>query len=193
MIFAVTDVSKYLCWETSRATGTAAMIFSSIAVCIGLSYKLIGERERAIRLGALHEVLGLATIVCVFVHGFILLGDTYISPTVKDILVPFAESYHRRAWGIGVVAGYLMVIFASLYYVRHQIGKSRFKLLHRVTLLAWLASVIHTLSMGTDTASAWYLIVLLPFIVAVPVALLARLRHEMETPALPAPAQSAVP
>jgi sulfoxide reductase heme-binding subunit YedZ len=175
MLIPAVDVAKHLYWITSRATGTAALIFASVGLCVGLLYKLVDDRERAIRLGALHEVLGLATIGCLLVHGFILLGDNFLKPSVADIVVPFAQPYHRGAIGIGDAAGYVMIVFALLYYLRNWIGNQRFRLLHHFTIVAWVGAVIHTFAAGTDNATAWYLIVTVPFLVAVPVCLIIRL------------------
>lgn len=167
-------------WLISRASGTAAVLFSSAAITIALLYKLIGERERAIKLGAVHEVLGLATVLAVFAHGFILFQDTFLNITVKQIFVPFSEPYMRIAFGIGIIAGYLMIAFALVYYLRRPLGRQRFRMLHRITVVAWLLALAHSAMMGTDTSMWWYLIIALPFVISVPVAAGTRLWYELD-------------
>jgi DMSO/TMAO reductase YedYZ heme-binding membrane subunit len=176
LIPLATAAGKHEYWLISRAAGTAAMIFSSLAICIAFYYKRVADnRERAIQLGAMHELLGLATIVAVAVHGFVLLGDDYLKPNVADILVPFVEPYKRGHIASGIVGGYLMTVFALLYYVRNRIGPARFKLIHRLTVLGWALSIAHTFTTGPDGSSLWYDIVLVPFLLAVPVMFVLRL------------------
>lgn len=176
MLILATAASHHEYYLISRAAGTAALLFSSTAICIAFLYRLVADdRERAIQLGAWHEVLGLATIVALAVHGFVLLGDEYLKPNLADIIVPFAQSYKRGAIGIGVIAGYGLTVLALLYYVRQKIGPARFKFLHRFTVLAWVLSVLHTVNAGPDNKVVWYRIVLVVFIVAVPVTYVMRL------------------
>jgi sulfoxide reductase heme-binding subunit YedZ len=168
LIPLATAASNHEYWLVSRAAGTAALLFSGAAICIAFSYRLVADdRERAIKLGAWHEVMGLATIVALAVHGFVLLGDTYLKPNFADIVIPFVEPYKRGAIGIGIVGGYVMTVLALLYYVRNKIGPARFKFIHRFTLVGWVLSVIHTFNTGTDQAVAWYKVLVVLSIVAV--------------------------
>jgi predicted ferric reductase len=176
LIPLATAASNHEYWLVSRAAGTAAMLFSSVAICVAFYYRRVADdRERAIKLGALHELLGLATIVALAVHGFVLLGDNYLKPNFADIVVPFAEPYKRGHIAAGIVGGYLMTVLALLYYVRNRIGPARFKLIHRFTVVGWFMSVAHTFNTGTDTSATWYNVVLVPFLVAVPVMFVMRL------------------
>jgi predicted ferric reductase len=173
----------------SRAAGTAALLFSSVAICLAFLYRLVADdRERAIQLGAWHELLGLATIVALAVHGFVLLGDDYLKPNVADVIVPFAQSYKRGAIGIGVIGGYVMTVLALLYYVRQKIGPARFKFIHRFTVVGWILSVLHTVNTGPDKSAVWYRIILVVFIVSVPVTLILRLVRGRRARLEPSPA-----
>ena len=73
----MTDSSSTFFWVTSRAAGTTAMVLASLAVGVGLTMggKLIkrgGPDRRTV-----HEILSLATMVAIGVHGVALLGDTF--------------------------------------------------------------------------------------------------------------------
>ena len=52
------------------------------------------------------------------------------------------------------------------YYVRRQIGVTRWRKLHRLTALAWLGGIAHSLGEGTDAGQMWFLAMLA--IVAIP-------------------------
>ena len=87
-----TTVNDHLFWITSRAAGTLALLFSSVAVGVGLSMggKLIKGRGPDLRVA--HEALSMATIVAIVVHAVALLGDRFMHPSVADITIPFVSS-----------------------------------------------------------------------------------------------------
>jgi sulfoxide reductase heme-binding subunit YedZ len=159
---AVTD---HLFWITSRAAGTAALLLSSVAVCVGLLFggKLVKGRPD---LRHLHEALSLATIVALVVHAVALLGDNFMSPSLADNSIPFVSGYQRGWTTLGIVAGWALIALGLSYYVRDRIGQQRWKKLHRFTALAWIAGIVHSLGEGTDAGTTWFLamtaIVVLP-------------------------------
>ncbi len=89
----MTDPSPHLFWITSRAAGTAALLLSSLAVCVGLLMSGRMLHGRRLDMRAAHEAIALATIVAIAVHALALLGDAYLHPSLADVTVPFASSY----------------------------------------------------------------------------------------------------
>src|SRR5882762_9859907 len=84
-----TAAGPHLYWIASRAAGSAALILSSVSVCVGL---LMGGRVLKRRwpdLRVAHEALSLATLTALAVHGLTLLGDGFLHPSLADISVPF--------------------------------------------------------------------------------------------------------
>lgn len=167
-------VHTHLFWITSRAAGSAALLLSSLSVCIGL---LIGGRlvkRRGPDLRVLHEALSIAALVAIVAHAGSLLGDTYLHPTILDLTVPLVSSYKTLWMSIGIVGGWSMVLLGLSYYARSAIGQERWRVLHRFTGLAWLLGVVHSFGEGTDAGQAWFLAS--GAIVVVPVVALALVR-----------------
>ena len=158
-------LGEHFFWIASRASGTAALLLSSVAVCVGLLFgaKLVKGRPM---LRHLHEALSLATIVALVVHAGALLGDGYLSPSLADVTIPFVSDYRRGWTSLGIVAGWALILLGLSYYVRDRLGVQRWRRLHRFTALAWIAGVVHGLGEGTDAGQAWFLaaaaIVVLP-------------------------------
>ena len=167
-MLAAAAVTQHLFWLISRAAGTAALLLSSVAVCVGL---MMGGRliKRGPDLRVIHEALSLATIVALIVHAVSLLGDSFLHPSVTDISVPFASGYMEPWMGIGIVSGYVLIALGLSYYARARIGVNRWRTLHRFTALAWIGGLAHSLGEGTDAGQAWFLaataIVTLPALV----------------------------
>jgi methionine sulfoxide reductase heme-binding subunit len=167
-------VTEHLFWITSRAAGTAALLLSSLAVCVGLLFggKLVKGRPD---LRHLHEALSLATIVALVVHAVSLLGDGFLRPSVADITIPFVSGYMRLWTTVGIVAGWAMIALGLSYYVRDRIGRERWKRLHRFTALAWIAGLAHSFGEGTDAGQTWFIVA--TAIVVVPALVLLVVRH----------------
>ena len=175
-------VNDHLFWITSRAAGTLALLFSSVAVGVGLSMggKLIKRRGPDLRVA--HEALSMATIVAIVVHAVALLGDGFLHPSVADITIPFVSSYMTAWTTIGIVGGWMMIILGLSFYVRGRIGQQRWRKLHRFTALAWILGLAHSLGEGTDAGQLWFLVATASVVLPAAALLVVRL-----SPRRPAP------
>jgi sulfoxide reductase heme-binding subunit YedZ len=152
-----TNASTHLFWVLSRGAGTTALILSSASVGFGLliSGKLVkgsGPDRRVY-----HEVVSLAVMVALAIHVTALLADSFLHPSVLDVTVPFVFSYKTLSTSLGIVAAWGMILLGLSYYMRHRIGNERWKLIHRFTLLVWMAGLVHTFTEGTDRGQLWFI------------------------------------
>ena len=155
------DPSHYLFWITSRAAGITAMLLASASVGFGLMMAgRLGKIRAADRLN-IHQTLALATMVAIAVHGLALIGDTYLRPSLLDLTVPFAFSYKTIPTSIGILAGWATIFLGLSFYLRRRIGVRRWRLIHRFTLLAWAAGILHAVIEGTDAGQAWFILLVL--------------------------------
>jgi sulfoxide reductase heme-binding subunit YedZ len=165
-----TALTPHLFWITSRAAGFAALVLASLAVSLGLlmSTKLLKGRTTDLR--AAHDTLALATIVALVVHGVSLLGDSFLHPSIADISIPFVSSYKTIWTTLGIVSGWGLILLGLSYYARRWIGSARWRKLHRLTAVVWLAGLVHAIGEGTDAGQIWFLAMVA--LVAVPALLL---------------------
>ena len=170
----------HLFWITSRAAGVVALLASSAAVTLGLMQSGRLLKGRAVELRVTHEALSLATIAAIVLHAGALLGDSYMSPSLADITIPFVSGYHRLWTTLGIVSGWALVLLGLSYYARGRIGPARWRRLHRFTALAWLLGVVHGLFEGTDAGAAWFLVTAAAVVIPAGALLTARLA---QTPA----------
>ncbi len=163
-----TEVSTHLFWITSRAAGTTALVLASTTVCMGLAMGMrpgASAKVRAPERRSIHESLALATMVAIVVHGLSLIGDSYLRASLIDVTVPFVSSYKTLPTSLGILAGWGLVFFGVSYYLRRRIGVKRWRVIHRLTVVAWLAGVVHTFTEGTDAGQPWFIA-----LVALPIA-----------------------
>jgi sulfoxide reductase heme-binding subunit YedZ len=170
-----TTVGPHLYWITSRAAGIAALVLSSMSVCIGL---LMGGRilkGRRPEMRVTHEALSLATLVALAAHGLSLLGDGYLHPSLGDVAIPFLGSYKTLWTSMGIVAFWVLLVLGLSYYARTRIGVQRWRKLHRFAALAWILGLAHSLGEGTDAGQTWFLAMTAVVVVPALVLLLTRL------------------
>jgi sulfoxide reductase heme-binding subunit YedZ len=166
--------AHHVFWITSRAAGGAALLLSSASVALGLTMSSTRRSPNRRDLRTLHEALSLFALAMIGLHGVALLGDSYLNPGIGGIAIPFTGAYRPLWTGIGILAGYGLAALGLSYYLRDRIGASRWKRLHRLTALFWIAAIVHTLGAGSDATRAWFLILLGAF--ALPAGALLALR-----------------
>jgi hypothetical protein len=99
-----------------------------------------------------------------------LLGDKYMHPSLVDIAVPFASGYRTFWTSLGIIGGWGLALLGLSFYVRRHIGAARWRKLHRLTAVMWLAGLAHALGEGTDAGQIWFLAMMA--IVVIPALLL---------------------
>src|SRR3954451_8045115 len=151
------NVAPHLFWITSRDAGGAALLLASASVAVGLmmSSKRPTASKRDVR--AIHEAMSLTTRAMVALHGLSLLGDSYLNPGIAGIAIPFVGFYRPLWTGLGIVAGYGLAALGLTYYLRDRIGAARWRRLHRLSAVFWLAAIAHSIGAGSDAAQWWFL------------------------------------
>lgn len=144
-------------WMFSRATGLLAYVALSIDVVAGL---LVSTRsDRWIPRGQLVDIHGWLSplaLALVFAHGVVLLADGYIRFDVVDLFVPFASSRWPLVVGVGVLAGYLILVVHLSFGMRKRIGTTTWRRLHYLSFAAFVLVTIHAIAAGTDRGNPWF-------------------------------------
>lgn len=148
---------QYIWWLVSDASGIVALALVSVSVVLGLAMAARALTKPPHRRAAarLHEHAALAALASVAVHGLALLGDQWLKPGWRGIIVPFALSYRPAFTGIGIVAGYLATLLGPTFYLRRRIGVRRWRALHRATFVVWILAAGHALGAGSDASRLW--------------------------------------
>ncbi len=145
-------------WITTRAAGVVALVASTASVVLGLALAgRVGARRKRGLLGdvrVLHQTLGVATLVALAVHAGTLLLDPWLKPSLVDLLVPFSLDYRPLWTGLGIIAGYGLVVLGLSGFLRGRKG-TRWAAIHRFAGLTWVLSIGHTLGAGTDAGATW--------------------------------------
>ena len=145
-------------WILSRGAGIAAIVMAGLSVSVGLLSGRdmpFARLRKTLELRPVHEALSIATIILVAAHGLLLIGDPWLDPGVVGISIPFVMDYQPLWTGIGIIAGYGLILLGLSYYVRKWIGPARWRVAHRFIALFWLLGLAHTFGAGTDVGEVW--------------------------------------
>ena len=115
------------------------------------------SRARAHDVRPMHEALALSTLAAIALHGLLLLGDTWLKPTLEQIAVPFAASFSPASTAVGILSGYALAALSLSYYARARIGVARWRARHRFTIVPWVGGLVHALGIGSDAGTTWFL------------------------------------
>jgi sulfoxide reductase heme-binding subunit YedZ len=151
------DPLDYIWWLGARASGVVALGLVTASVGIGLTMAGGVLRRPGLKrkLLAVHEHTALAALVATVLHGSLLLGDRWLDPGVKGVLVPFAMSYRPLFTGLGILAGYLAALLGLTFYLRRRIGARLWRKAHRFSVVVYALAALHALGAGTDAGSPW--------------------------------------
>lgn len=142
-------------WYMARAGGVVSYLLLWFSVVWGLlmSTKLTGKLITPLLTYGLHEFLSILALVFIGLHSLVLLGDSYIDFNIFHLLLPFFAPYEPLWTGLGTIAFYLSLALTLSFYVRKQIGQKLWRILHYLTFVTYVLSLLHALGAGTDTAS----------------------------------------
>ena len=138
-------------WYIARASGLVALTVLTLSVWLGLatSTRLLGPRRQK-HVFAWHQTLAWTGLSALGLHVVSLLFDPTLHFGLASVLVPFTSTWRPGAVAAGVVAGWLTLALASSFRMRKWIGKKGWRRLHYASFAAFLLSVGHALTAGTD-------------------------------------------
>lgn len=146
-------------WLLARATGFAAYAALALDVIAGL---LVSTKNRWLPRGALvdlHGWLSPLALALVLGHALVLLADSYIRFDLLDVIVPFASRYRPAAVGLGILAAYAAIVVHASFALRRRIGTKRWRRLHYLSFVAFVAAALHAILAGSDAARAWAIVI----------------------------------
>ncbi len=141
-------------WYLSRSSAVVAYTLLWLSMVFGL---LMTSRLARLWPGGpgafdLHQHTSLLGLAFAIFHALILLGDRYISATIDQILIPFFYIGYEPFWvGLGQLSLYGMAVIGFSFYVKQWIGRTLWRLIHTLSFVIWLLSLLHAIVSGSDT------------------------------------------
>lgn len=147
-------------WYVARAGGLTAFVLLTASVVLGL---LLSGRANVswprFALQDVHRFAGLLAGAFVLLHGLSLWLDNYFDFSLVNMVVPGTAPYRPVAVAAGVVAAELLVALAVTNRYRTALSYSFWRRAHYLNFAIWLLALVHGIAAGTDSDTAWALVV----------------------------------
>ena len=165
-------MSDTILWYATRGAGAVSLVLLTAVVVLGILSALRVQAAgwpRFLTTG-LHRNLALMTLVFLGLHIVTAVVDPFTHLGWLSAIVPFS-SYYRTVWlGLGTIAFELLVAILVTSLARGLVGHTVWRMVHWLTYASWPIAVIHGIGTGTDTLSAWLLVLTVACVTAVVVA-----------------------
>lgn len=149
-------------WLLIRSTGLSAYLLLSLSVFIGTLYSLREQIKPVFKipdLRAIHIYLSSMALGATLLHGGMLLFHREKERlSLHEILVPFAARYDSFWIGLATIALYLMVLLAITGFMQRRFSISTWRKIHTASYVTFVLALLHSIAVGTDTASAGIMI-----------------------------------
>jgi len=141
-------------WYITRASGLVAymLLWFSTAWGLAVDSKILDFALHRTFTYDFHQYISLFSLGFLALHMLVLLFDGFMPYSIPQILLPFISPYRPFWVGIGVIGMYLMVLVTVTFYLKNQIGVKAFRTIHLLSLLGYLAGLVHSFFSGTDSS-----------------------------------------
>lgn len=149
--------SVHVWWYISRASGLMAYLLVWLSTLWGfaISSKIFDSFLERVFTYDFHEHLSLLSLGFVVLHVVVLLLDHVEPMSWVEVLVPFVSSYRPFWTGIGIIAFYLSILVTVTFYIRKWISMKTFRVIHYLSIAAFVGALFHGLYAGTDSTLKW--------------------------------------
>jgi sulfoxide reductase heme-binding subunit YedZ len=166
-------------WYLMRGSGVVALILLTGVVVLGIlttNRAQIGGLPRFVTVG-LHRSISLLSVVFLAIHIGTAIVDPYAAVSVVQVVLPLPSSGYAFWLGLGALSLDVIAAVTVTSLLRQRLSQRVWKTVHWVSYASWPLAFAHSLGMGTDSSSTWFLAVALICTAAIVVATASRLLH----------------
>ena len=192
-LLAAAGPSAY--WYLTRGTGAVALLLLTVSVVLGIMGSLrvtAGPRWPRFAIDSLHRDVSLLVIVLLVAHIITSVLDSFAPIRLIDAVIPFSSTYRPLWVGFGALSFDLLIALVITSLMRRRLGYSAWRAIHWLAYASWPVAVLHGLGTGSDTKVWWMLALTALCVVAVTVAVMARIAQSESEWRAPAFALAAV-
>jgi Ferric reductase like transmembrane component len=170
-------MNAHVLWYVTRGSGVVALLLLTAAVLLGIvsALRWRGERWPRFAVTNAHRNLTLLSIVFVVIHVVTTVMDSYAPITLFDGIFPFLSPYRTLWLGLGTVAFDLLLALVLTSLMRGRIPARLWRGVHWLAYASWPVALMHSLGTGSDARTGWLQALGVASLVAVALAVLARI------------------
>lgn len=145
-------------WYLMRGSGVVTLILFTVVVVLGIATTRrfrAGRLPRFVTLG-LHRSVSLLAVVFLGVHIATALLDSYAKVGMAQVLVPLPSAKYGLFLGLGALSLDVLVAVMVTSLLRHHLSQRIWKGVHWLAYASWPLAFFHSVGIGTDKASGWF-------------------------------------
>ncbi|KAA9153624.1 hypothetical protein FPZ12_034155 [Amycolatopsis acidicola] len=156
-------------WDFGRGSGVVALVLLTLSMVLGIATRSGRPAPWLPRFAVAetHRNTSLLATVFLVLHVGLLLFDPYAQLRIFDLVFPFVGNYRPFWQGLGTVALDLMIALVVTSLLRTRIGLRTWRGIHWAAYGLWPIALVHALGTGTDSFSAWFLVLAIVCVAAV--------------------------
>jgi hypothetical protein len=166
-------------WYLARGTGAVALVLLTASVVLGIlgSVRFVAARWPRFAIDAVHRDVSLLVLVVLVIHIVTSVLDGFAPITLLDGVIPFNSPYRPLWLGLGTLSFDLLVAIAITSLIRRRLGYRTWRAVHWLAYASWPVAVLHGLGTGSDVKQWWMLALTVVCIMAVLIAVWARIAN----------------
>lgn len=159
-VAAAASTSPNVLWYVTRGTAFVSLALLTLSVAGGIlnSVRWRSDSWPRFAVQQVHRNGSLLGVAFVAVHVVTAVVDPFAKLRVTDALIPFTSSYRPLWLGFGVIAMELLVALVITSLVRGRLGFRAWRAVHWLAYVCWPIALVHGMGTGTDTRTAWGLL-----------------------------------
>src|SRR5207248_1889682 len=114
-----------------------------------------GRMPRFVTLG-LHRSVSLLAVVFLGIHIATAIADSYAKVGVAQVVVPLPSAKYGLFLGMGALSLDLIAAVVLTSLVRQHLSQRVWKGIHWLAYASWPVAFLHSVGIGTDKASGWF-------------------------------------
>jgi sulfoxide reductase heme-binding subunit YedZ len=164
-------------WYLMRGSGVVTLILLTAVVVLGIlttNRAQLGRLPRFVTLG-LHRSISLLSIVFLTIHVVTAIVDPYAAVGLVQLVLPVPTGSYSIWLGLGALSLDVLAAVIVTSLLRQRLSLRVWKTVHWLSYASWPLAFAHSLGMGTDSSSTWFLAVAVTCTAAIAVATVWRL------------------
>jgi sulfoxide reductase heme-binding subunit YedZ len=173
----VGSVTNAPAWYLMRGSGVVTLVLLTGVVVLGIlttNRAQLGRLPRFVTLG-LHRSISLLSIVFLTIHVVTAVVDPYAAVGLVQLVLPVPTGSYSIWLGLGALSLDVLAAVIVTSLLRRRLSQRVWKSVHWLSYASWPLAFAHSLGIGTDTGSTWFLAVAVTCTAAIAVATVWRL------------------
>ncbi|MFN8196384.1 MAG: ferric reductase-like transmembrane domain-containing protein [Nocardioidaceae bacterium] len=144
-------------WFLNRSSGFVVLALFTLSTFLGVmsSGSRAGKRVPSFVTQAVHRDIALLSVVLLTVHVWTAVAHEFVDVRWWQAFVPWVGATFMPTWlGFGTLAVDLFLVVTLTSLVRDRLPHRGWLLVHLTSYAGWVASLVHTLGIGTDVKAA---------------------------------------